>query len=410
MKNEQVTNEQSSEFAATDSELSVSPTQTERRIVAIAMLARAVHDVAARMIYPFLPEIATGLGITLAQAGVLVSLRNGVGISGPAFGALSDRVGHRRSAMLGLMILGLGLLISGVASGLSLAALGFVLAGTGSAIFLPTLVAYVSDRVPFARRGRITGAIEMTWGFAGMIGVPITGVIIAASGWRAPFIVLGAAAFSGAGAMLLLEESKEQHVLREALRFAVLRQNRSALAFIVTWFLIFFAMENILVGYAAWLESHFGLGPAQRGTVQILFGIFEIMASLSSTLFLDRIGKKRGVTGGLIVALVGYGLLATIGPTALWLGLLSISITFLGFEFSVVSGIPIMGEQVPAARGTMIAVVLTAGSVGRMVADWVGSVLGSSAGFPMAAAVSAIVAVITLLVFTRWVKESGIEG
>ncbi len=164
-------------------------------------------------------------------------------------------------------------------------------------------------------------------------------------------------------------------------------------------------MENILVGYAAWLESHFGLSTAQRGTVQILFGIFEITASLSSTLFLDRVGKKRGVTGGLIVVLIGYGLLATIGPAALWLGLLSISVAFLGFEFSVVSGVPIMGEQIPAARGTMIALVLTAGSVGRMVADWVGSALASGAGFPVAAGVSAIAALATVVIFVKWVRE-----
>jgi predicted MFS family arabinose efflux permease len=383
--------------------------RSERRIVAIAMSTRAVHDVAARMVYPFLPEIAAGLGVSIVQAGLLVSLRNGVGIVAPAFGAMSDRVGHRRGAMLGLLVLGIGLLITGVANGFGSAAIGFILTGIGSAIFIPTLLAYVSDRVPFARRGRVTGAIEMTWGLAGMIGVPIAGVIITAIGWRAPFILLGIAAFAGAGLMLLLEESKERHVLREALKIAALRQNRSALAFIVTWFLVFFAFENIQVGYAAWLEQQFGLSTTARGTVQILFGVFEIAASLSSALFLDRIGKKRGVAGGLIVVLLGYVLLATLGSSALWLGLAAISVTFLGFEFSVVSGVPIMGEQIPTARGTMIALALTAGSLGRMVADWTGSALVSGAGFPVAAMISALAALITVAVFVRWVQESGIE-
>jgi predicted MFS family arabinose efflux permease len=249
----------------------------------------------------------------------------------------------------------------------------------------------------------------MTWGLAGMIGVPLVGMIITAIGWRAPFILLGIASFAGAALMRLLEESKEQHVLREALKLAALRQNRSAIAFITTWFLVFFAFENIQVGYATWLETQFGLDTAQRGTVQILFGVFEIAASLSSALFLDRIGKKRGMTGGLIVVLIGYVLLATLGSAALWLGLGAISVTFLGFEFSVVSGVPIMGEQVPAARGTLIALVLTAGGLGRMIADWTGSALAGSAGFSVAAVVSAIAAFITLGVFVRWVRENGME-
>jgi predicted MFS family arabinose efflux permease len=382
----------------------------ERRIVAVAMSTRAVHDIAVRMVYPFLPDFAKGLGITIEQMGGLIALRNGVGIVAPAFGAMSDRVGHRRSALLGLMILGIGLLITGVASGLGLAAIGFILSGIGSAIFIPTLLAYVSDRVPFARRGRVTGAIEMTWGLAGMIGVPLMGVLITAIGWRAPFILLGSGAFIGAGLLLLLEEAKEQRILREALKLAALRQNRSALAFIATWFLVFFAFENIQVGYAAWLEQQFGLSTAARGAVQILFGMFEIAASLGSALFLDRIGKKRGVTGGLIVVLIGYVLLATLGSSALPIGLLAISIAFLGFEFSVVSGVPIMGEQVPAARGTMIALALTAGSVGRMIAALLGSALVSGAGFPAAALVSAAAAGMTVFVFTRWVRESGTEG
>jgi predicted MFS family arabinose efflux permease len=377
-----------------------------RRIVSIAMSTRAVHDIAMRMVYPFLPDFAAGLGISIEQMGGLIALRNGMGLIAPAFGALSDRVGHQRSAMLGLVILGLGLLITGVASGLGLAAIGFIATGVGSAVFIPTLLAYVSDRVPFARRGRVTGAIEMTWGLAGLIGVPIMGLLITASGWRTPFFVLGLAAVVGAGLMLLLEEAHEQHVLHEAFEFAMLRQNRSAIAFIVTWFLVFFALENIQVGYATWLETQFGLGAVERGTAQSFFGIFEIVASLGSTLFLDRIGKKRGVTGGLIVMLIGFALLTTLGSAALWLGLVAIGVTFLGFEFSVVSGVPIMGEQIPAARGTMIALALTAGSVGRLIADLTGSALVAGAGFGVAAGVSTIAALLTIVVFVRWVKES----
>jgi predicted MFS family arabinose efflux permease len=382
---------------------------SERRLIVISMLTRAVHDIAMRMVYPFVPELAAGLGVSVAQVGLLISLRNGVGVIAPAFGAMSDRMGHRRSTMLGLMVLGAGLLITGVASSPGLAAIGFLLSGIGSAIFIPALLAYVSDRVPFARRGRVTGAIEITWGLAGMIGVPLMGMVITAIGWRTPFILLGIASFAGAALLRLLEESKEQHILHEVLKLAALRQNRSAIAFIATWFLVFFAFENIQVGYAAWLETRFGLDTTQRGTVQTLFGVFEITASLSSALFLDRIGKKRGMTGGLIVVALGYALLAALGSAALWLGLGAISVTFLGFEFSVVSGVPIMSELAPAARGTLIAVVLTAGGLGRMIADWTGSVLAGSAGFSAAAAVSAITALITVGLFVRWVQESGRE-
>jgi ATP/ADP translocase len=58
----------------------------------------------------------------------------------------------------------------------------------------------------------------------------------------------------------------------------------------------------------------------------------------------------------------------------------------------------------------MIALALTSGSVGRMIADWVGSSLVTGAGFAVAALISAIIALITVIVFVQWVRENGTEG
>ena len=375
------------------------------------MITRLVHDVASRMVYPFLPEIATGLGLPIEQAGALISLRYGIGILGPVFGALFDRIGHRRGTTVGLIVLGFGMLVTGAASSLPLAAIGFILSGIGSVIFIPTLIAYVSDRVPYARRGRITGAIETTWAIAGMIGVPLIGVIIAAQGWRAPFFILGFAALFGAGLTLFLEESRA--MMRASIpTFNVqsLSQHKSAIVFIVVWFLIFFAFENIQVGYSSWLETQYGLNTTERGSAQTFFGLFEIVASAGSTLFLDRIGKKRGVTGGLIVVMIGYMLLATLGSAGLGWALLSIGVAFLGFEFTVVSGIPIMGEQIPEARGTMIALTFMAGNVGRMAGDLAGSALTAGVGFRIAALISLIAAIVDVVAFAAWVHEASDEG
>ena len=100
-----------------------------------------------------------------------------------------------------------------------------------------------------------------------------------------------------------------------------------------------------------------------------MFGVFELMASGGSSLLLDRIGKKRGVVGGLTVATIGYAILFVLGSTALPWALAAICIAFLGFEFSVVSGISVMSEQVPTARGTMLALAVSMGAVGRMIAE-----------------------------------------
>jgi len=317
---------------------------------------------------------------------------------------------------IALVLLAIGLGLIGAANGVFVAAIGCIISGIGSALYIPTLIAYVSERVPFARRGRVTGTIEMTWAISGMIGVPLVGLLIGSQGWRAPFIGLAVASFVCAALTLFLEETNLARasgsigVLQikpsQGFRLAALRHNRSAIVFMLVWFMLFFTFENIQVGYGSWFEQHFGLNAAERGGTQTLFGIFEVVASASSSAFLDRIGKKRGVTGGLIVVLIGYGLLVTIGQVDLWLALAAISVAFLGFEFSVVSGIPIMSEQMPHARGTMLALGVTAGSLGRMTGDLTGSALTAGPGFIAAAMISAIIAVFTLILFWRGVQTN----
>jgi hypothetical protein len=64
-----------------------------------------------------------------------------------------------------------------------------------------------------------------------------------------------------------------------------------------------------------------------------------------------------------------------------------------------------MSEQIPEARGTMLALGVMASSLGRMTADLTGSALTASVGFTIAAAVSLIAGILTLVVFVFGVKE-----
>jgi len=376
------------------------------RVIAVSMIARLVHDASVRVVYPFLPEIAAGLRAPIDEVSKVLSLRSGVGLLSPLFGAMSDRIGHRRSMSIGLVLLSIGLGVTGAADGLGVATIGLVLSGIGTSAYLPALLAYVSERTPYARRGRVLGAIEMTWAISGMIGAPALGALIGPLGWRAPFVALAIASLACAALTLTLRETPPSlRAHGESVNLSLIVRNRSAMAFLIVWVMLFLAFENIQVGYASWFEARFGLTAEQRGLAQTLFGVFEITASAGSSLFLDRLGKKRGVTGGLIVGLLGYVMLVAIGPLALWLGLVSMSVAFLGFEFSVVSGLPIGSEQMPQARGTMLAFVIMASSLGRMVGAISGGALVAGAGFTIAALVSALLGAATVVLFVWAVRE-----
>lgn len=376
------------------------------RVIVVSMVARLVHDMSIRVVYPFLPDIAAGLRAPIDQVSRALSLRSGIEILSPLAGVLSDRIGHRRTMSLALVLLAIGLGILGAADGLTATAVGFTVSGLATAAYLPALLAYVSERTPYARRGRVLGAIEMTWAAGGMVGVPLMGALIGPLGWRAPFVAMSVATLFCAGLTLLLDETPPAaRAQTQKFRIASITRNRSAMMFLLVWLLWFVAFENIQVGYASWFESHFGMSTAERGLTQTLFGVFEITASAGSSLFLDRMGKKRGVAGGMLVGLLGYVMLVSIGPLALWLGLASMGVAFLGFEFSVVSGLPIGSEQIPQARGTMLALVIMMSGLGRMFGAVSGGALVAGAGFTVAAFLSMLIAVATVLLFVWGVRE-----
>jgi len=385
------------------------PTASQRqlvRILIVSMIARLVHDASVRVVYPFLPELSVGLRAPVDQVGAVLSLRSGVGVLSPLFGILSDRIGHRRTMSASLMLLAIGLGAIGLSDVLWIAAAGFVVTGIATATYVPALLAYLSERTPYERRGRILGTLELTWALAGMIVVPALGALIGPLGWRAPFLALAIGATVCAALTLSLPETPARlRAQAVAFRIASIFRNRSATAFLLVWLLIFLSFENVQVGYASWFETQFGLSAQQRGMTQTLFGVFEIAASAGSSLFLDRMGKKRGVTGGLIILLIGYGMILIFGPLALWLGLAAMSVAFLGFEFSVVSSLSIGSEQIPQARGAMLSLGVMMSGLGRMVGAVSGSALIADAGFGAAALLSALLGAAAAGLFALFVQE-----
>jgi len=376
------------------------------RILAMSMIARLMHDASARVVYPFLPELSLGLRTPVSQVGAVLSLRSGIGMLSPVFGVLSDRVGHRRAMSAALALLAVGLSVVGVSSALWMAAIGFVVTGVASATYVPALLAYLSERTPYERRGRILGALELTWALSGMIVVPALGALIGPLGWRAPFLALAIGSAVCAALTLSLPETPARlRAQAEAFRITSIFRNRSAVAFLLVWLLMFLSFENVQVGYASWFEAQFGLSAKDRGVAQTLFGVFEIIASASSSLFLDRMGKKRGVAGGLVVLVIGYGALLALGPSALWLGLASMSAAFLGFEFSVVSSLSIASEQVPQARGAMLALGVMMAGLGRMVGAMTGTALLAGAGFGASALLSALLCAAAVGLLALFVQE-----
>ena len=85
---------------------------------AFVVFARFVSNVAYRMVFPFLPTIARGIGVSTATLGTTLALRDLVEISGPALGKLADRRGTKKVMVAALCGLGMAASLQGASNGL----------------------------------------------------------------------------------------------------------------------------------------------------------------------------------------------------------------------------------------------------------------------------------------------------
>jgi predicted MFS family arabinose efflux permease len=377
------------------------------RLILLALPMRLVVDTAMRMFYPFLPEISRGLGITLSQAGLLVSLRSAMILTSPLFGSWGDRHEPRPLLAAALLLQGLSLAWMSSAQGLAAAVVPALLLGVVSAAFIPTLQSVISEHVPFQRRGRILGIVEFSWALTGLIILPLVGIMMVARGWQAPLRVVAGLSFVVAPLPLLLPKRRRlQDAAYYSMRqgIALVWQTSSARAAIAVSGLMFLAAESFFVTYGAWLEQGFGLAPDRIGRVAALLGLAELAASGLSSLFIDRIGKRLGVGLGLLAMTVSMAVLPLLGGSLQMATAGLFAFTF-SFEFSIVSGIGLLSEQVPEARGTVLSMSAMSAALTRAISGFAGIALFEWRGIGATATLATLGSAMALFVLLRWVVE-----
>ncbi|MCB0199366.1 MAG: MFS transporter [Anaerolineae bacterium] len=384
------------------------PVRLVRMIVA-AVLMRLTVDTTTRMFYPFLPEISRGLGISLAQGGLLMSLRSSMIFLSPIFGAYTDRRGARNLLAVALIVQAGGLLWLSSATGFATAVPPILMLGLASSAFIPNLQAAVSERVAFERRGRVLGIIEFSWAITGLVILPIIGVVMTLQGWQAPLRVIALCSLAAAPlAFLLPSQRRPLAALRTGLRRSatVVLRSTSARGGIIVNGLMFVAAETFFVTYGAWMEQSFGMRPDQVGRIAAALGFAELIASTTSSLFIDRIGKRRGVGIGLVGMAVFMATLPLAG-SLLPLAVAAMFLFTIFFEFSIVSNIGLMSEQVPTMRGTVLSLSAMASGVVRAGSATAGAALFEWRGITAATVFGVAGSLLAAFVLFRWVKERG---
>ncbi len=336
--------------------------------LAAFMVIRAVFNTLHRMVYPFLAIFARGLGVDLTTISYALTARSVVGTVGPFAAAVADRRGRRFGMLLGAGLFMIGAAVVVFWPSFPVLTISLVLATLGKYIFDPGMQAYISDRVPYAQRGRSIALTEFGWSLAFVVGVPLMGFLIARKGWMAPFPLLAllGVLIVGGLAWMLPKETAPADALPSGNNFRMVLASLPALTGLSIGMLATAANEQVNLVFGVWLEDSFGLKIAALGAASAVIGISEMCAEGLVAGFVDRLGKLRAIALGLVVNSLASMALPWLGRTEPG-ALAGLFLFYLSFEFTIVSSLPLMTELLPSARATLMAFNVVALSFGRAV-------------------------------------------
>ncbi len=395
--------------------------------VAAASLCRLFLNTARRFAYPFAPALSRGLDVPLTAITPIIAVNQITSILSVVFGPVADRYGYRLLFLAGLGVLAVGMLIGGLFPVYGTVLLALFLAGMGKAMFDPSILAYVGEKVPFQRRGTAIGILEMSWAGSSLIGIPLMGLLIARFGWRSPFLALGAAGIVGflVLAWLFPKNGPRKSPEREDsagddpagvdpadarpgmfAAFGRLRKDPLALGALIFAFFFNGANDVFFVVYGAWLEQDFGLGVVALGMATTVIGAAELIGEGMTAALADRFGLRRALMTGAVLSAAVYSLLPLLGGS-LVVALSGIFVLFVSVEFTIVVGLSYFTEILPDARATMMAGYFGAASAGRFCGALLGGWAWTLYGIAAIGTATALMSIIGLVCLMGGMRRRG---
>ena len=375
------------------------------------LLPLTVTRIAANTCYRFSPPFiaiiageAQGFDVSITRVGLVISISELAGFLAPFLGTFVDRMSRRISISVGLFGSFVGIMLMAAAPNLIVLCFGLTLLNLLKSCFDLGMAAWLSDRVPYARRGRVVGITETSWALSLLLGVSALGLITAATSWRVASMV-GGLAIAVCAIWLDIRMRACGPVIFTATpdASAVGRAAKRAWLVPLSMFGLMGGSQCLFVTFGAWLADDYNFGATGIAAAGFALGAGELLSSIGSAKLTDRIGKERSVALGAGLMIPSAATLAGFDST-LSIGLIALAIFIIGFEYSVVSMLPIATNLFESAPGKGFGLVIGAGTFGRGVLTFVATLLYEQFGISGAALAGigcAVLSAAAILLFNR---------
>lgn len=243
--------------------------------------SRAVYALNWFNIAPGLKYISTDLGLQIVQLGIITT---GFYIGLAAFqmvgGLLASRIGNKNTSVLGITLLGISVIATGLSNNLIELFTFRLTAGTGAALFFSPALGLVADIVPKEKYSFYVGLFNGSFNLGGGLGIFGWNLLDQFFSWRIPLYI--------AGVIMLLLAVENLIVLRgykpdPTNRLHIFRRARGVLKKPEIWILSIIALSGVLtetiVGqlFVFYAEVHLNFTEnlaSSLGTIFLIVGFF----------------------------------------------------------------------------------------------------------------------------------------
>ncbi|KAA0969383.1 MFS transporter [Aureimonas fodinaquatilis] len=351
-----------------------------------------------------LPGLASDLGVSIPQAGLLVTgYALGVVFGGPLLAAMTSRMERRRLLLAMTVIFIIGNLACALAPTYELLMAARVFTALAHATFFGIGAVMAADISPPGKQAQAISLMFVGMTLANVMGVPLGTFIGQAFGWRSTFwAVTALSVLSGIALMICLPKSYPQADIRFRAELRALTRPQVMLAMSLS-VLASIAFFSVFTYITPMLTDVTGLAEATVPYVLLVFGVGLTIGNLAGGKLADwkLMPSIIGLFALLIVILLA--LYTGMANPALMLGLMFLwGIVVFGLVPPVQMRIV---SQATGARNLASTFNQSAFNLGNAIGAWMGAAL-LTAGFsyrqlPIAALVVAFVALGVAIVSSR---------
>lgn len=267
-----------------------------------------------------LPHLASGLGVSIDTAGLLISIfALAYAIGSPILSTVLGDADRKRVLLGAMTVFGLANLGAAFASDFTVVVLARIVMALAAGVFMPAANAVAVAISPPERRGRAIALVTGGMTVSLILGIPIGTAVVGFGGWYLAFLIVAAlSALSLTGLLARLPSGLPHatNTLRERLQVAGRGDVLLALGTTMFWTTGAFVLYTYI---APFLTNHAGIAGPWLAATLVLSGVGSALGNQFGGMASDRFGPERSLSVVLTLlaaSLVAASLVAvTLPPT-----------------------------------------------------------------------------------------------